>query len=58
MYRSGKVPNKLEIQKQSKKKIILKYQDFSKLKKRENEAVTDRMIGDIKTLFEQQEENY
>ena len=57
-YRSKKKPNKLRIQKQSEEEIIIKnIRNLFKLKK-DNETIKDRIIRDIKTVFENQEEAY
>ena len=57
-YRSKKKPNKLRIQKQSEEEIIIKkIRNLFKLKK-DNETIKDRIIRDIKTVFENQEEDY
>ena len=57
-YRSKKKPNKLRIQKQSEEEIIIKnIRNLFKLKK-DNETIKDRISRDIKTVFENQEEDY
>ena len=58
MYRSGKKPSKLRIQKQSEEKIIIKNRRSLFKPKKENEAIKDRIIREIKILFEQQQEDY
>ena len=57
MYRSGKKSQKWKIEKQFEDNIIKNIRNFFKLKK-ENTTLKDRIIRDIKTLFEQQEEDY
>ena len=54
----GKKLRKLKIQKQSEYNIIKNISDLFKLKKNNNQAIKDRIIRGIKTLFEQQEGNY
>ena len=56
-YRSGKKSQKLKIEKQFEDNIIKNVRNFFKLKK-ENTIPKDRIIRDIKTLLEQQEEDY
>ena len=57
MYQGGKKLSKLKIQKVSEHNIIKTISNIFKLKK-ENKAIKDRIIRDIKTRFEQQEEDY
>ena len=53
----GKKTRKLKIQKESEDKIIKKIRNLFKLRK-ENEAIWNRVIRDISTLFEHQEGDY
>ena len=57
MYGSGNRPSKLKIQKQSEDNIIKSIRNLFKLK-RDNEAIKDRIIQDIKILFEQEDDYY
>ena len=58
VYGSGKKQSKLRLQKQSEEENIVKNKrNLFKLYK-ENEAIKDTIIRDIKTLFKQQEEDY
>ena len=57
VYGGRKKPSKLKVQKHSENKIIKNIKNLSKLQK-ENKVVEGRIIRDIKTLFEQQEEDY
>ena len=57
VYGSRKKPSKLKVHKHSESKIIKNIKNLSKLQK-ENKVVKGRIIRDIKTLFEQQEEDY
>ena len=50
MYGGGK--------KQSEGNIIKSIRNLFKQKKKENEAIKDRIIRDIRTLFDQEEKNY
>ena len=52
--RAGRKPRKLNIQKQTKESII---RNLFKLKKY-NKVIKDRIIRDIKTLFEQEDDYY
>ena len=54
LYGGRKKPRKLKIQKQAKDKIIENINLFKQ--KKENKAIKDRIIRDIKTLFEQEED--
>ena len=57
MYGSGNRPSKSKIQKQSEDNIIKSIRNLFKLK-RDNEAIKDRIIQDIKILFEQEDDYY
>ena len=52
-----KKPRKLKIQKQSEDNIIRNTRNLFKLKKKKK-AIKDKIFRDIKTLFEQQKEDY
>ena len=56
MHGGGKKPRKLKTQKQSEDNIVKKeiFLDW----KKENEEIKDRVIRDIKNLFEKAEEDY
>ena len=53
MYGRGKKPSKPKAQNQSEENIIKSIKNLFKLKK-ENEAIKNRIIRDIRTLFEQE----
>ena len=55
VYRVGKKSSKSKIQEQSEDKIIKNIRNRFKLKG-ENKAIKDRILRDIKTLFEQKED--
>ena len=57
VHECGKKPTKLKLQKQFEDNIIKNIRNIFRLKK-ENTAVKDRIIRDIKNLLEQQEEKY
>ena len=57
MYGGVKKPRKLKIQKQSEDNIIRNTRNLFKLKKKKK-AIKDKIFRDIKTLFEQQKEDY
>ena len=57
VYRSGKKSQKLKVEKQSEDNMIKNIINIFKLRK-ENTTLKDRMIRDINTLLEQQEEYY
>ena len=56
-YESGKKPNKSKIQKLWEKNIIKNIRNLFK-SKTENEAIKDRIIIDIQTLLEQEDDYY
>ena len=56
-YGGGTKPRKLKIQKQSEDNIFNNIRNLFRLKQ-ENEAIKDRIIRDIKNLFEQEEDYY
>ena len=58
VYGRGKKPNQLKMLKQSAiDNVIKNLRNHFKLRK-ENEPIKERIIRDIKTLFEQQEDDY
>ena len=57
MYGKVNRPSKLKIQKQSEDNIIKSIRNIFKLKK-ENETIKDRIIRDIKILFEHEDDYY
>ena len=57
MYGRVRKPSKLKTQKQPKENIIKSIKYLFKLKK-ENEAIKDRIIREIRTLFEQEDDYY
>ena len=57
MYGRVRKPSKLKTQKQPKENIIKSIKYLFKLKK-ENEAIKDRIITEIRTLFEQEDDYY
>ena len=57
MYQSENKPSQLKIQKQTEDNIIKSIRNPFKLKK-ENKAIKDRIIRDIRTLFDQDGDHY
>ena len=57
LYEDGKEPSKLTIQKKSEDDKTKSVRNLLKPKK-ENKAIKERIVNNIKTLFEQQEEDY
>ena len=58
MYGSGKEPNKLKAQKQSEEDNIIKNKTNIFKLKIENKTIKDRIIRDITTFFEPEDDYY